>query len=310
MSAGDSRSFESRLVGGELKGDEVEVEVTVTAVKEQELPDLDDSFAQQASEFDTLDELRADLRDRLGRVARLEQASKARDEILGVLVRSADIPLPEAAVATEVESRRASLEEQLTYSGMSLEQYLEAQEQSPADFDAELDKSVREAMVAQFLLDDIADAESIGVDQTELTQQMARRAQQSGVDPKEYVKHAMEHGHISEIVGEVRRGKALAQIMDAAVVTDESGNPVELRSLQPDGTYASPDDPDAAPSGTDSSAAASEPATGSTDAEGGDAPGAGAPPAESRPAAAESITTVGRYTTATEEAAAPRSDQA
>jgi trigger factor len=288
MSAGDSRTFESRLVGGELKGDEVEVEVTVTAVKEQELPDLDDSFAQQASEFDTLDELRADLRDRLGRMARLEQASKARDEILGVLVRSADIPLPEAAVAAEVETRRASLEEQVTSMGMSMDQYLEAQEQSPADFEAELDKNVRESMVAQFLLDDIADAQSMGVDQTELTQQMVRRAQQSGVDPKEYVKHAMEHGHISEIVGEVRRAKALAHVMESAAVTDSAGNPVELKSLQPDGTYASPDDPDS----TDAPAGEPEPATGAAD--GGTV--------ESRPAAAESIPTVGGYTTATEDA--------
>jgi trigger factor len=294
MSAGDSRSFESRLVGGELKGDDVDVDVTVTAVKEQELPDLDDSFAQQASEFDTLEELRADLRDRLGRAARLEQASKARDEVLGVLVRSADIPLPEAAVAAEVESRRASLEEQLTYAGMSMDQYLEAQEQSPAEFDAELDKNVRESMVAQFLLDDIADAESIGVDQAELTQQMVRRAQQSGVDPNEYVKHAMEHGHISEIVGEVRRGKALAHIMDAAVVTEASGRPVELRSLQPDGTYATPDEPDA-PLVADA-----------PDGESGTATGVATP--ESR--AAESIATVGGYTTVADDADGPPDDRA
>jgi trigger factor len=298
MTAADSKTFESRLVGGDLKGDEVDVEVTVTAVKEQELPDLDDTFAQQASEFDTLDELRADLRERLARVARLEQANQARDEILGSLVRSADIPLPEGAVATEIEARRVSLQEQLAYSGMSMEQYLEAQDQSPADFDAELDKNVRESMVAQFLLDDIADAESIGVDQTELTQQMVRRAQQSGVEPSEYVKHAMEHGHISEIVGEVRRGKALAHVMDSATVTDSSGNPVELKTLQQDGTFGTPADGDAA----------AEDAPGEPDATTGAVEADAAPaavPAEPPPGAAESIATIGGYTRATDEAADP-----
>jgi trigger factor len=297
MTAADSTTFESRLVGGELKGDEVDVEVTVTAVKEQDLPDLDDAFAQQASEFDTLDELRADLRERLRRVARVDQASKARDEILGALVHSVDIPLPEAAVAGEVDARRTSLQEQLAYSGMSMEQYLEAQEQSPADFDTELEKNVRDAMVAQFLLDDIADAESIGVDQNELTQQMLRRAQQSGVEPNEYAKHAMEHGHISEIVGEVRRAKALAHVMESAAVTDSAGNPVELKTLQQDGTYASPavqDDPAGDVTGEPGSFPDADDATAAT-----------GPPVRVEPpsTAAESIATVGGYTRATDEGA-------
>jgi trigger factor len=280
MTADDSTTFESRLVGGGMKGDEVDVEVTVTQVKEQELPELDDDFAQQASEFDTLDDLRDDLRARLTLIRLLEQASAARDAILERLVSAVDVPLPDAAVADEVRSRRQSIEEQLAYSDLSLDEYLESNDQTPEEFEAELESDARQSMIGQFLLDDIAEAESISVDQPEMTQQLLRRAQQSGVDPNEYVKHAMEHGHISEIVGEVRRAKALAHIMETAKVTDASGNVVELKTLQPDGSYAEPDATEVAaqPSATP------EPTTPDT-------------------TAASSIVTVGAYTT-------PSSDKA
>ncbi len=242
MSADESRTFTSRLVGGGLAGQDVDVDVTVTAVKEQELPDLDDEFAQSASEFDTLEDLKDGLRTRLTQMARLEQANQARDAILTKLVEAAEIPLPDAAIESDVESRRQSLAQQLEYSQMTMAQYLEAQDQSEEEFAAELRENVRESMIVQFLLDDIATAESVSVDQAELTQAMVRRAQQSGVSPDEYLKHAMEHGHISEIVTEVRRGKALSHVMENAHVTDESGNRVELKALQPDGTYVAETD--------------------------------------------------------------------
>ncbi len=82
MSAGEEKTFSSTLVGGEYRDQPVDVTVKVTAVKEQELPELDDEFAQSASEFDTVDELKADLRDRVTRGARLEQAEAARDAVL------------------------------------------------------------------------------------------------------------------------------------------------------------------------------------------------------------------------------------
>jgi trigger factor len=101
-------------------------------------------------------------------------------------------------------------------------------------------------MAAQFLLDEIADKEQVGVDQNELTQHMLRRAQSSGQNPEEYVKHAMEHNHVPELVAEVRRGKALALVVESAVVKDASGNVVDLKTLLPDGTYADPADVEAA----------------------------------------------------------------
>jgi trigger factor len=242
MSAGDAKTFTTQLVGGELAGQDVDVEVRVSAVKEQELPELDDEFAQTASEFDTVDELRADLVERLTRGKRVEQANAARDAVLEKLLEMVDIALPEAVLSEELVARRQQIDQQLAYAGMSFQAYLDSEEQTEEEFTAELEQRVRDSLAARFLLDKIAETESLGVDEQELTQHIVRRAQQSGQDPNEYIKHAMEHNHVPELVGEIRRGKALAQIVEAAVVTDESGNVVDLKNLQPDGTLADPAD--------------------------------------------------------------------
>jgi len=240
MSAGDTKTFTTQLVGGELAGQDVEVEVRVSAVKEQELPALDDEFAQTASEFDTVEELRADLVDRLTRGKRIEQANAARDAVLEKLLEMVDIALPEGVVAEEQLARRQQIDQQLAYAGMTFQGYLDSEEQTEEEFNSDLEQRVRDSLAARFLLDKVAESEALGVDEQELTQHIVRRAQQSGQDPNEYIKHAMEHNHVPELVGEIRRGKALAQIVESAVVTDESGNVVDLKNLQPDGTLGDP----------------------------------------------------------------------
>ncbi|MBA2445922.1 MAG: trigger factor, partial [Nocardioidaceae bacterium] len=224
----------------------VDVTAKVMDVKEQELPDLDDEFAQTASEFDTLDDLKADLRDRLTRGARVEQASAARDAVLEKLLSMVEIPLPDGVVGEELQQRRDSINQQLAYAGMTEADYLESEGQTEEEFAEDLSQRVRDALAAQFLLDDIAVAESIGVDEGELTQHLLRRAQQSGQTPEQYIQHMVEHNHIPEMVAEVRRGKALAHIVESATVKDASGNVVELKTLQPDGTYADPAELEAA----------------------------------------------------------------
>ena len=240
MSAGEEKTFTSRLVGGDQMGDEVDVEVKVSAVKEQELPELDDEFAQTASEFDTVDELRADIRTRLERGKRLEQAASARDAVLERLLEMVEIPLPDTMVESEINARRENIEQQLQYAGISMQSYLDSEEQTVDEFEADLEKRVRDAVAAQFLLEEIARKTEIGVDQQELTDHIFRRAQQSGQDPNEFARHMVEHNHIPEMVSEVVRGKALAGIVEAARVTDASGNPVDLKNLLPDGSLAEP----------------------------------------------------------------------
>jgi trigger factor len=241
LSAGEETSFTSQLLGGDLSGQDVEVAVTLSAVKEQELPDLDDEFAQTASEFDTIGELRQDVAGRLERTKRLEQAAAARDAVLEQLLDSTEVPLPEGVVAEELAGRRQEIEQQLAYAGTSMEQYLDNEKQTIDEFEAELEKRVRDAMASQFLLDEIAKAEEIGVEQEELSEHLFRRAQQSGQNPDEFVKHMVEHNHIPEMVAEVVRGKTLVQIVEGATVTDKSGNPVELKNLRPDGSIGDPE---------------------------------------------------------------------
>lgn len=242
LSAGESKTFTSQLVGGDLVGQDVEVEVTVTEVKEQELPDLDDDFAQTASEFDTVGELREDVRTRLERSKRLEQAAAARDAALEQLLDKVEVPLPETMVTDELNARRQSIEQQLMFAGMTMEAYLDSEEQTIDEFEADLEKRVRDAVAAQFVLDAVAKAEEIGVDQQELSDHLMRRAQQSGQDPQEFINHMVEHNHLPDMVAEVLRGKALAVIVESAKVTDASGNSVDLKNLQPDGTIGEPAD--------------------------------------------------------------------
>jgi trigger factor len=244
MSAGDDKVFSSQLVGGDLVGQDVEVQVKVSQVQEQELPELDDEFAQMASEFDTAEELTEDVRTRLGNGKRVEQAAAARDSVLEKLLDQVDVPLPDTVVADELTERRSSIEQQLAFAGMTLEKYLDDEGQTQEEFEADLDRRVRDAVAAQFVLDKVAGDLEIGVDQTELTEHMVRRAQQSGEDPQEFANHMFEHNHIPELVAEIRRGKALAQIVESASVTDRSGNVVDLKNLRPDGTIGDPAEAD------------------------------------------------------------------
>ncbi len=261
LSAGEDKVFTTQLVGGDLVGEDVEVSVRVSQVQEQELPALDDDFAQEASEFDTYEELTEDVRERLRNGKRLEQAAAARDAVLEVLLEKVDVPLPESVVAEELTARRQSVEQQLAMAGMSMQAYLDDEGQTVDEFEADLEKRVRDAVAAQFILDEIAKKEELGVDQNELSQHLVRRAQQSGQDPQEFANHMFSHNHIPDLVQEILRGKALAAIVESATVTDTSGNVVEMRNLRPDGTVASPEEvaaADAAKAADDAAEAAGD----------------------------------------------------
>jgi trigger factor len=267
MSAGDETTFTSQLVGGDLVGEDVEVRVMVSQVQAQELPEFDDEFAQLASEFDTADELTDDVRSRLGNGKRLEQASAARDAVLEKLLDLVEVPLPEGMVTDELNQRRESIEQQLAYAGLTLDKYLEDEGQTQEEFEADLERRVRDSVAAQFVLDEVANSMELGVDQNELTQHMVMRAQQSGQDPQEFANHMFEHNHVPELVAEIRRGKALAQIVEGATVTDASGHVIDLKNLRPDGTLGDPAEATEATQATEATEAADEESAPSSDAE-------------------------------------------
>jgi trigger factor len=252
LSAGDSKKFTSTLVGGPLKDEEAEIEVTIKKVQVQDLPAADDEFAALASEFDTIDELRADLRRELAQNGRLEQANAARDKVLEALIAEVPIEVPEGVLKTEVDSRKEQIEGQLAQAGLTLERYLEesADEEdedsdAPKDvesFWADTEKRAADALKAQMILDKIADDREIGVEQEELTQFIVRRAQATGVTPDQELQHMLEHNHVAEYMGEIRRGKVLDLIMSEATVTDSHGETVEFATFEADASAAQPGD--------------------------------------------------------------------
>jgi trigger factor len=232
--AGEERRFQTGLVAGEYAGRTADVVATVRSVKEKELPELDDEFAQTASEFDTLDELRADLRGRLEQVKRLEQASQARDRVLSALLDATEVPLPESAVQAEIEWREHDIGHRLESAGMSKEDYLSLDGQSEEDFDAEIRRSAETAVKSQLVLDAVAEREEIGVSEDDLTRHVVSQAGRLGVSPQAYADRMAEAGNLPALVADVRRSKALAHVLEQATVTDASGRSVDLSAPQPD----------------------------------------------------------------------------
>lgn len=232
LSAGESADFTSTLVGGALAGQEADIHVTVTKVSEQQLPDLDDEFAQLVSEFDTVEEMRVDLTNGVEQMLRADQLNSARDKVLEDLVAQVEFELPAKLLAAELEARRGQIDEQLKGAGLTLERYLETAEDEEADspeaFWAVVDSRAEQSLRAQILLDAIADEREVGVEQHELTDMIVRRAQSSGSTPEQELQHMMEHNHMSAWMQEIRRNKALGLILAEARVTDADGVTVEV----------------------------------------------------------------------------------
>jgi trigger factor len=232
MAAGEEKTFGTGLIAGDYAGRTADVQVTVRSVKVKELPAADDDFAQTASEFDTLDELRADLRERLQRVRAVEQGAQARDKVLEALLAATDVPLPESAVASEVEWRQHDIGHQLESAGMSLDDFLAAESRSKEDFDEEIRRNSESAVKSQLVLDAVAEREQLGVSDTELTEHVVIQARRFGVSPKDYAERMAQAGNLPALVAEVRRNKALAHLLENASVTDASGRPVDLTALR------------------------------------------------------------------------------
>jgi trigger factor len=232
MSANDSTTFKTQLVGGDFAGKDADVAVTVRTVKEKELPPLDDDFAQMASEFDTLAELRGDLEERILRVKKIEQLYGARDKVLADLVAAADIPAPEGIVAEEVESRKQAMTDELERIGASLTDYLASEEKTEDQIDQELTEAAAEGVKIQLLLDTLADREEIEVSDDEFGHEIVHRAQRVGMAPQAYYDQLVRSGAAAAVYGDVRRGKALAQVMEKVKITDSAGTVLTLDELR------------------------------------------------------------------------------
>jgi len=230
-SAGETVSFATTLRQGDKAGAQADVAVTVNSVKRKELPEADDEFAQLASEFDTVEELRADLRERLIRAKTLGQGSQAREKLLEKLVESADFPLPESAVNAEIGYREHDVVHSLGHDDKLFDELLAGQGKTRDEFTAELRESAEKSVRAQFLLDAIADAGQVNVGDAELTEYIVRQAANYDMPPKEFADQIVQGGNLPAMVADMRRTKALATVLESAAITDASGNKVDLSAL-------------------------------------------------------------------------------
>lgn len=215
LSVGNEKSFDTALVGmpaGELGT----VKVSVKAVKQRELPAVDDAFAKLASEFENLAELKADLATRLSKLKQMQQGAQARDLLMEKLLSSVEIPLPDEIIKDEVND------------------HLEKEGKLDDDkHRAEVNDEVKKTIAREFLLDSIVKAESVAVNESELTEYLVRAAARYGMSPDQFIKEVSQAGQVTTMVAEVARAKALAQVLARVDVVDKSGNKVDLEALAP-----------------------------------------------------------------------------
>jgi trigger factor len=215
MKTGDVKQFETQLVG-QQEGEKGEVKATVKAVKERELPPVDDAFAKLASEFDTLAELKADFVVRLERVKKIEQGAQARDRLVEKLLADNEIPVPDNLVELEVND------------------HLEGEgRMEDAEHRAEVEGQVRSSLKSDFLLDAIVQAEDVQITEIELTEYLVRTSQRYGMAPQQFAEELQKAGQIQQLVAEVTRAKALASVLGRVTVKDASGNVIDLEALAP-----------------------------------------------------------------------------
>ena len=206
------RTFEHIPAEGELAGKALTVTVAVKQVRERELPEADDEFAEMASQFDTIAELQEDLKERLGRAALFEQGSKARNLVRDAYLGLVEFDLPEQFISDQLEEHFADGH---------------GDEAHRAEHEAEL----RTNFKANLVLDKLAEEREIAVDQSELSQWLIIQASRYGMSPDQFANALVEAGQVQSAVAEVRRAKALSLVVDAATITDTNGERVDLDEL-------------------------------------------------------------------------------
>lgn len=232
LTAGETTTFSSKLLGGDRAGETAEIAVTVNAVKVRELPEADDDFAQIASEFDTIAELRDSLKEQVLKSKSFQQGTQARDQIVDKLLEGLELPVPEKLVEDEVHRH------------LEGENRLEDDEHR-----AEVKEASEKTFRQQIVLDAIVEKEEIQVGQQELTTYLVQGASQYGMEPGEFIKILSENNQIPQMVSEVARSKALAVVLGKAKVVDTEGKDVDVSDFA---VTTQVEDPiDVAPEGDD-----------------------------------------------------------
>ena len=224
LSAGEDATFETKLSGGEHAGEQAVIKVKLSAVKERELPAADDEFAQLASEFDTIEELKEDIKKQVAEAKVAEQGTQARDKVLAKLVELVEIPVPEKVIEDQLEQH---------FNNPNAEADHDTEEHR-----AEVRENTETAFKNEMVLDAVADKEEVTVDQAEMINYIITMSSQYGMDPNQFAQMLDGSGQAGALVGEVRRSKALAAVLKTAVVKDTKGNVVDLSKYLGEGEEA------------------------------------------------------------------------
>jgi trigger factor len=227
LKEGESRVFTTTLAAGEHAGQEAQVTVTVKSVKERELPEPDDEFAQLASEFDTIDELRNSLTEQVQRVKRVQQAEQIRDKALEVLLEQVEVPLPENIVQAQADDTLHNAIHGLEHDEKRFEEALAAQGSSREEFDADNRTNAEKAVKTQLLMDAIADKLDVQVGQNDLTERLVLMSRQYGLEPQQLLGYLQENNQLPAMFADVRRGLTVAAVVHGGTVTDTDGNAID-----------------------------------------------------------------------------------
>ncbi|GBG37509.1 trigger factor [Mycobacterium montefiorense] len=234
LSVDESKEFTAKLATGEHVGQDAQVTVTVKTIKQRELPEPDDEFAQLASEFDTIDELRNSLRDQVGNVKRAEQAGKIQEAAMDALLEQVDVPLPEGIVTEQFDRAIHGAIDSVNHDEAKFEEVLAQQGKTREEFETETRGAVEKDVQRQLLFDALADELEVQVGQDDLTERLVATSRQYGIEPQQLFAYLQENNQLPAMFADVRRGLAIAAVVSKATVTDTAGNTIDTSEFFPD----------------------------------------------------------------------------
>lgn len=231
LKADETKVFTTKLVAGEHANEDADVTVKVNSVKVRELPEPDDEFAQLASEYDTIDELKESLVEQVKRVKRIGQAEQIRDKALEVLLEQVEVPLPENVVQAQVDDTLHNAIHGLEHDESKFEEALKEQGSSREEFDTDNRTNAERAVKTQLLMDKIADDLDIQVGQNDLTERLVLMSRQYGLEPQQLLQVLQQNNQLPAMFADVRRGLTIAAVVHGATVTDTAGDEIDTEEF-------------------------------------------------------------------------------
>jgi trigger factor len=234
LSVDESKEFTAKLATGDHAGQDAQVTVTVKTIKTRELPEPDDEFAQLASEFDTIDELRNNLRDQVRQLKRAQQAEKIQEATMDALLEQVEVPLPEAIVQAQFDTAIHGAIDSVNHDEAKFAEVLAQQGKTREEFETETRSAVEKDVQRQLLFDALADDLEVQVGQEDLTERLLATSRQYGIEPQQLFSYLQEQNQLPAMFADVRRGLAIAAVVSAATITDTDGNTIDTSEFFPD----------------------------------------------------------------------------